>query len=84
MKEDTVNTEILYKDENQNKIIIAIGHGNDSWTFYETDVDRSGHYDIEGGKFIENIFDYIEDNQIDIHHLNKKVLLKREDYDKSK
>lgn len=84
MKEDTVNTEILYIDKDKNKVIIAIERGIDCWTFYEADMDSSGHYNIESGKFIDNIFDYIEENHIDLKNLNKKVLLKKANYDKRK
>ena len=70
------NTEILYIDNEKSKAIVSRGNSDRGYSFFESDLQKSASnkVDLSSVRAIDNIFDYIEDNNIDISQLQKEQI----------
>ena len=66
--------EHVYIDNRTGKAIIAKANPNDSYTFYSANLinDNTSSIDTSSLKPIDDIIDYIEQNNLDINILSKK------------
>lgn len=76
MIDEEKKTSNIYVDSKTGNIIIAKKGENDSYTFYATTVEENDdihNIDIEGLAPISDIFDYIDEHDIDVNILSKKM-----------
>lgn len=74
MIEEKKKDDSIYINYETGNVIIARKNENDSYTFYATYLNEEDNYvDISSLQPIDDIFDYIEKNNLDINVLSKKI-----------
>ena len=78
MENKKKSTEIVYIDEEKNKAIVSSGNKECGYSFFESKLRRNKNNKVvlSSVKLIDNIFNYIEDNNIDISKLEKIEITK--------
>lgn len=76
MTKEKQNNESIYIDYNTGDIIVAKNKGNDNYAFYATKIGegrRIEDIDFDHMQPIDDIFDYIDKNKLEINAYSKEL-----------